>query len=114
MHTNNLIINNRRTRQAVEGVAELLPDLDGEPATALVIEAVDAVDSGALVVAAEDEEVFGVFYFVGEEEADYFEGLFAAVDVVTEEEVVGFGGEACGGWGGIGGGLDIGGRGDTH
>jgi len=40
------------------------------------------------VISAEDEEVFGVFDFVCEEEAYYFDGLFAPVYVVTEEEVI--------------------------
>jgi hypothetical protein len=41
------------------------------------------------VVSAEDEEVFGVFDFVCEEETYYFNGLFASIDVVTEEKVIG-------------------------
>jgi hypothetical protein len=40
------------------------------------------------VVSAEDKEVFWVFDFVCEEEAYYFDGLFASVHVVTEEEVI--------------------------
>jgi hypothetical protein len=47
------------------------------------------------VVAPEDEEVFWVFDFVGEEEADGFEALLAPVDVVAEEEVVGVGRETA-------------------
>jgi len=94
MHTNNLIINNSRTRQTIKSVTELFPNFNRKTTAALVVETVDAVYAGALVVAAEDEEVFWVLYFISEEEADYFEGLFAAVDVVAEEEVVGFGGEA--------------------
>jgi len=35
------------------------------------------------VVAAEDIKVLGVLDFVGEEEADGFQGLFAAVHVVA-------------------------------
>jgi hypothetical protein len=42
------------------------------------------------VVASEDEEVLRVFDLVGEEEADGLERLLASVDVVAEEEVVGF------------------------
>ena len=41
------------------------------------------------MVAAEDEEVFGVFDFVCEEKTYYFDGLFASVYVVAEEEVIG-------------------------
>jgi hypothetical protein len=41
------------------------------------------------VIAAQDEEVFGIFDLVGEEEADDLERLLASIDVVAEEEVVG-------------------------
>ena len=53
----------------------------------LVVEAVDPVDAGALVVAPEEEEVLRVFDFVGQEQADGLETLLAAVNVVAEEEV---------------------------
>lgn len=45
------------------------------------------------MVAAQDEEVLRVLDLVREEEADGLERLLAPVDVVAEEEVVGFGGE---------------------
>lgn len=35
------------------------------------------------MVAAEEEEVFGVFYLVSEQEADYLQGVFATVYVVA-------------------------------
>jgi hypothetical protein len=35
------------------------------------------------MVATEDEEIFGKLDFVGEEEADGFQGLLAAVDVIA-------------------------------
>lgn len=89
MHANNLIINDGATGQAVECVAELLPHFDGEATAALVVETVDSIDSGALVVAAQEEKVLRVFDLVGEEEADDFEGLLAAIDIVTEKEIVG-------------------------
>lgn len=47
------------------------------------------------MVSSEDEEVFGVFDLVREEEADSFEGLLSSIDVVAEEEVVGFRGETA-------------------
>jgi len=89
MHTNDLIINHGRARQTIKGIAKGFPNFDTVATTAFVVESVDAVDSGCFVVSSEDEEVFGVLDFVGEEEADYFDGLFASVDVVSEEEVVG-------------------------
>ena len=55
---------------------------------ALVIEAVDAVDGGALVIASQQEEVLWVLDLVGEEEADRLERLLSTVDVVSKEEIV--------------------------
>lgn len=43
----------------------------------------------ALMVASQEEEVFGVLDLVAQEEKDGFEALLAPVDVVPEEEVVG-------------------------
>ncbi len=84
-----LLVDDAGDGQAVEGVGEGLPELDVVAALALVEEAVDAVDGGALVVSAENEEVLGELDLEGEDEADALEALLAAVDVVAEEEVVG-------------------------
>ena len=54
----------------------------------LIIEAVDAINGRALVVAAKDEEVLGVLDLVREQQADALQAVLAAVDVVAEEEVV--------------------------
>jgi phage tail sheath gpL-like len=45
------------------------------------------------VVASEDEEVFGVFDLVREQQADGLERLLSSVDIVSKEEVVGLWGE---------------------
>ena len=95
VHGEDLLVNDGGNGQAVEAVGEGLPQLDVVAALALVVEAVDTVDRGALVVAAQDEEVLGELDLVGEEQADGLEGLLAAVYVVAEEEVVGLGGEAA-------------------
>ena len=83
-----------------------------------VVKAVDAIDTRALVVASEDEEVFGILDLMGGEpdifsslrlsrrcedgpdtdlvrkqQADGLERLLPSVDIVAEEEVVGFGWE---------------------
>ena len=42
------------------------------------------------MVAAQDEEVFGIPDLVGEEKADGLQRLFASVDVVSQEQVIGF------------------------
>ena len=60
VHAQDLLVDERGDGQAVEAVGEGLPEADRVAPLALVVEAVDAVDGGALVVAAEEEEVFGV------------------------------------------------------
>ena len=59
MHAKDFLVDNGSDRQAIEAVCEGLPDLDIVPPLALVVDAVDAVDRGALVITAQDEEVLG-------------------------------------------------------
>lgn len=49
----------------------------------LVIEAVDTVDGGTLVVAPEQEEVLGVFDLVCQQQADRLQRLLPSVHVVS-------------------------------
>jgi hypothetical protein len=70
------------------------PQLERRARRTFIVEAVNPVDGGALVITTEDEEVLGVLDLVGEEEADGLERLLAPIDVIAEEEVVGFGGES--------------------
>lgn len=93
MHGEDLLIDDGGNRQTVEAIGERLPQLDVVPPLALVVEAIDTVDGRALVVTAQDEEVFGVLDLVGKEKANRLERLLATVDVITEEEVVGFWGK---------------------
>ena len=60
-----------------------------------VIEAINSVDASAFVVTTEDEKVFGIFDFVGEEETYGFERLLATVYIITEEQIVCFGRESA-------------------
>lgn len=93
VHGEDLFVNNSSDRQAVEAIGECLPQLDIVPSLALIVETIDTVDRGALVVATEDEEVFGILDLICEEQADGLERLLATIDVVAEEEVVSFRGE---------------------
>jgi hypothetical protein len=52
-----LVVDDGRHGQAVEAVGERLPELDAEPPLALVVEAVQPVDAGRLVVAPGIEKV---------------------------------------------------------
>lgn len=95
MHREDLLVNDRSNGEAVEAVGERLPELDVVPTFALIVEAVDAVDRGAFVIATENEEVLRVLYLVGEEQADSLQGLLASVNVVAKEQVVSLRGEAA-------------------
>jgi hypothetical protein len=70
VHGENLLIDNGSDGQAVEAVGECLPQLDIVSSLALIVETVDTVDRGALVVTAENEEVLRVLDLVCEEQAD--------------------------------------------
>jgi hypothetical protein len=58
-HTH-LLVYESCNRQAVEAVCEGPPQPDAVPPLALIIEAIDPVDGGTLVVASQQEEVFWV------------------------------------------------------
>jgi hypothetical protein len=94
VHGENLLVNDGSDGKAVEAVGKSLPQLNVIATLALVVESIDTVDGGALVVTSEDEEVFGVLDLVGEEQADGLKRLLTSVDVITEEEVVGLRREA--------------------
>lgn len=89
VHGEDLLIDDGRNRQAVEAVGESLPQFDVVSALALIVEAVDTVDRGTLVVATQDKEVLGVLNLVREEQTDGLQRLLTTIDVVTKEEVVG-------------------------
>ena len=61
----------------------------------LVVEAVNAIDTCALVVAAQDEEVLRVLDLVGQKKANSFQRLLSTINVVTKEKVVGLGRESA-------------------
>ncbi len=115
MAAEDLLVHDSGDRQTVEAVGERLPQLDVEPALAcgtkhhthtvsehfyilsvivlltpltLVVEAVDAVDGGALVVPAQQEEVLGVLDLVGQQQADGLQRLLPSVHVIAQEQIV--------------------------
>lgn len=55
-----LLIYQSSNRQAVEAVCECLPQAYVVPPFALIIESIDPVDGGTLMIASQQEEVFGV------------------------------------------------------
>jgi len=88
MATKDFLVHNGRDRKTIEAVGEGLPKLDIETPFAFVVEPVDPVNTGALVVSPEEEKVLWVLDFVGQEEADGLQGLLASVHVVAQKQVV--------------------------
>jgi hypothetical protein len=72
VHGEDLFVNDGCDRQAIEAIGECFPQLDVVPSLALIIESIDAVDGGTLVVTAQDEEILGVLDLVCQKKADRF------------------------------------------
>lgn len=85
VHAENLFVDDGSDGEAVEEVPEGFPELDAEPAPALVVKTVDAVHDVRLVVASEEEEIEGIFDFVSQEKANGLEALGSAVDIIAEK-----------------------------
>ena len=60
----------------------------------LIIEAIDAVDGGTLMVPPEQEEVFWIFDLVGEQQADGLQRLLPSIHIIPQEKIVGLRREA--------------------
>jgi hypothetical protein len=95
MHAQDLLVDDGSDWHRVKDVAEYFPGLEVVLAFALVVESVDAIDSGGLVVAPQQEEVLRVLDLVGQQQADALYGLLAAVHVVSQEEIVDIPGESA-------------------
>ena len=91
VHAEDLLVDDCGDGEAVETLSESAPEPHRVATLALLVEAVDAVDGRRLVVPAEKEEVLGVLDLVGEQKADCLDALFASVNIVAEEEIVGLG-----------------------
>ena len=83
MHGEDLLVDDGGDWQAIEAVCKRLPQLDVISTLALIVESVYTVDRGALVVTAENEEIFRVLDLVRQQQADSLERLLASVDVVA-------------------------------
>jgi hypothetical protein len=73
VHTDNLIINDSTARKAIKGIAELLPHFDRKATTALIVKAVDSVDTRAFMITTQKKEIFWVLNLVGKKETDDFQ-----------------------------------------
>jgi hypothetical protein len=64
MAAENLFINYRCYRETIEAVCEGFPQFYTVALLAFVVETVNSIYTGAFVVAAENEEIFGIFDLV--------------------------------------------------
>jgi len=85
-----LLVDNRHHRQTVETVRKGLPQLDCIAPLALIVEPIDPIDAGALVVAPQQEEVLRVLDLIGQQQADGLQRLLAPIHIVAQEEIVRF------------------------
>jgi hypothetical protein len=95
VHAKDFLVDQRSNGQAVEAVGENFPQFNGVSPLALIVKSVDPVDGRALVIASKQEEIFRVLDLVGKQQAYGLQGLFSAVNVVAQEEVVRIGWEAA-------------------
>lgn len=95
MHAENFLVNKSCNWKTVEHVGENFPEFDSVSSLALIVEPINAVDLGALVITSKQEEVLGILDFVAQKKTDCFNALLSSVDVVTQEQVVSFRREAA-------------------
>lgn len=73
VHTNDFIVDNSGAGQTIKSVAKLLPHFHRKAATTLIVESVNAIDAGALVIASEQKEILRILDLVGKEQTDNFQ-----------------------------------------
>lgn len=83
MHADDAVIDEGRYGEVFKAFGEGLPEPNAVATLALVVEAVDFVDVVCFVVSAQKEEIVGIFYFIGEEEANALDALLASVYVIS-------------------------------
>jgi hypothetical protein len=90
MHAKDFFINDCRTGKAVEAIRKGLPEFNTKSSLAFIVESVDTVDGSAFVISTKKKKVFGILDFVGKQETDSLKRLFASIDIITKENVIGF------------------------
>lgn len=60
MGAEDFFINNGSDGQTVEDIAKRLPELDIVATTTLIVKAINTIDTSTLMIATQDEKVFGI------------------------------------------------------
>ena len=68
---------------------EFFPNTDRVAALALIVETIDTIDLAAFVIASEQKEVLLEFDLISEQKDDGLKTVFAAIDIVSKEQIVG-------------------------
>lgn len=64
MHSEDFLVNYGCNWQAIEAVGERLPQFDVIPPLTFIVESVDTVDRGTLMIPPKDKKVLGILDFV--------------------------------------------------
>lgn len=84
MKTEDLVLDEGRKGEEIEEVGEVLPHVGiAVFSQTLVVEPVDLGDLAGLVVSSKDGDTLGVTDLKTNKEGDGFDGVVAAIDVVT-------------------------------
>ena len=65
MHAEDFIVDKGGDGQAIEAVCEDFPQFDSMSALTFIVESVNTVDGGTLVITSQQEKVLGVLNLVG-------------------------------------------------
>ncbi len=65
MHGEDFLVNNSCNWQAIEAIGKSLPQLNVIPPLALVVESIDPIDRGTLMIPTKDEKVLWILDLVG-------------------------------------------------
>jgi hypothetical protein len=90
MHAQDAVFYKSGNWKSVEHITKHFPQLDGIPPFALIVKAINPVDGGTLMVSSEQEEVFRILDFIGEEQTNCFQGLLSSINVISQEQIVAF------------------------
>lgn len=83
MHGEYLLINNGSNGQTIEAIRERFPKFDVVSSLAFIIEAINTIDGGTLMITPQNKKIFWVFNLVRQKEADCFQRLFTTVNVIA-------------------------------
>lgn len=89
MHAEDLLVDDGGNWEGVECLGEGFPHFDVVSALALVIKPINPIDTSALMISPQQEEILRVFNLIRQHKADRFQTLLPAIYIVPKEQIVG-------------------------